>query len=97
MLAGLYQVLMDKGLMKDDKGELVFYKTVIGGSVVGAAGACAGSPFYLVKVHLQSQASKEIAFGHQHHHEGTLSALHKIYNQYGVRLLCKSQKLHTIY
>lgn len=74
--------------MKDEKGELVFYKTVIGGSVVGAAGACAGSPFYLVKVHLQSQASKEIAFGHQHHHEGTWNALTKIFSQYGVSIWC---------
>lgn len=78
---------MDKGFMKDEKGELVFYKTVIGGSFVGAAGACAGSPFYLVKVHLQSQASKDIAFGHQHNHEGTWSALKKIYSTYGVSFL----------
>lgn len=83
--AGLYQILMDKGLMKDEKGELIFYKTAIGSSAAGVVGACASSPFYLVKVHLQSQASKEIAFGHQHQHEGTWKAFAKIYRDSGVR------------
>lgn len=71
--------------MKDKDGNLVFYKTVIGGGLVGASGGVVASPLYLVKVHLQSKAANEIAFGHQHNHKGVLSALRNIYGEHGVR------------
>lgn len=70
--------------MKDKQGNMVFYKTVIGGGLVGAAGGLLASPFYLIKVHLQSKAASKIAFGHQHDHQGTWSAFRKIYNEHGV-------------
>lgn len=85
LVPGTYQVLMDKGLLKDKNGELVFYKNVVAGGAVGGVGTFIASPLYLVKVHLQAEAAKEIAFGHQHHHEGTWKALKKIYAQHGVR------------
>lgn len=78
---------MDKGLLKDERGQLVFYKNVIAGGVVGGCGTFLASPLYLVKVHLQSQAAQEIAFGHQHGHEGTWKALRNIYVQHGVTIL----------
>lgn len=83
-LPGTYQVLMDKGLLKDKNGELVFYKNVVAGGVVGGVATFLASPLYLVKVHMQAEAAKEISFGHQHHHEGTWKALRKIYAQHGV-------------
>ncbi|KAF2880643.1 hypothetical protein ILUMI_25537 [Ignelater luminosus] len=82
---GSYQILSDNGFTKDKNGEIVFYKAVIVGGVCGVLGGVIGSPFFLVKTHLQAQAAKEIAFGHQHNHEGTWKAFKKIYREYGFR------------
>jgi solute carrier family 25 protein 34/35 len=82
---GLYQILDDKGYMKDKKGNLVFYKSVLIGGFAGASGAFIASPFYLIKTHLQSQASKEIAFGHQYHYKGTWSGLWGVFKEQGVK------------
>lgn len=57
---------------------------MIVGGVCGVLGGVIGSPFFLVKTHLQAQAAKEIAFGHQHNHEGTWKAFKNIYREYGV-------------
>lgn len=38
----------------------------------------------MIKTHLQSQAAKSIAVGHQHNHEGTWQALIKISREQGV-------------
>ena len=70
--------------MKDNKGKLVFYKSLLVGGFAGATGAFIASPFYLIKTHLQSQASKEIAFGHQYHYKGTWSGLWGILKEQGV-------------
>ncbi|RZC33592.1 Iso dh and/or Mito carr domain containing protein [Asbolus verrucosus] len=82
---GLYQILDDKGYMKDKNGKLVFHKSVLIGGFAGASGAFIASPFYLIKTHLQSQASKEIAFGHQYHYKGTWSGLWNIFKEQGVK------------
>lgn len=70
--------------MKDEKGELVFWKSTLTAGAIGGSGAFIASPFYLVKVHFQSKASKEIAFGQQYNYEGTWSALRKIFREFGV-------------
>lgn len=52
----------------------------------GCLGGIAGSPLYLVKVHLQSQSfTKEIAVGHQYSHRGTFHGLKHIYSTHGLR------------
>ncbi|KAL3269381.1 hypothetical protein HHI36_008451 [Cryptolaemus montrouzieri] len=81
---GSYQILQQKGFMSDKDGNLVFYKSAIIGGLCGSFGAYLASPFYLVKTHLQAEASKEIAFGHQHKHTGTWSAFQNIYKKEGV-------------
>ncbi|XP_031349945.1 solute carrier family 25 member 35-like isoform X2 [Photinus pyralis] len=82
---GTYQILYDKGYTKDKNGNSIFYKSVLVGGVCGMLGAWTGSPLYLVKTHLQAQAAKEIAFGHQHNHEGAWQAFKHIYNAQGIK------------
>lgn len=48
-------------------------------------GSCLGSPFFLVKTHMQSYADSKVAVGFQRNHEGMLSAFRKIYAIRGIR------------
>lgn len=81
---GIYQAAHSRGLITNKKGETILWRSVIVGSISGAAGAAASSPLFLVKTHLQSQSTSKIAVGHQHNHTGTLSALNNIYKEHGV-------------
>lgn len=58
--------------------------SVLIGGFGGVLGQLASSPLFLVKTHLQAEATAAIAVGHQHHHKGTLNALQTIYSRYGV-------------
>ncbi|KAK5645020.1 hypothetical protein RI129_006320 [Pyrocoelia pectoralis] len=82
---GLFQTLNDKGFTKNEKGETVLYRTIMLGGVCGSLGAVVGSPLYLVKTHLQTQAAQQISFGHQHNHDGTVDAFRNIYSQQGIK------------
>ncbi|XP_018334242.1 solute carrier family 25 member 35-like isoform X2 [Agrilus planipennis] len=82
---GLYQTALKKGILTDENGKTVFYKSFIISSVCGAAGAFVGSPLFLIKTQLQSQAVQQIAVGFQHNHRGAISALKTIYSQHGLR------------
>ncbi|KAJ1916808.1 Mitochondrial oxaloacetate carrier protein, partial [Tieghemiomyces parasiticus] len=57
---------------------------VLSGMVAGIAGACVGSPLYLIKTRMQSY-STAAGVGHQHHYTGTWGALRRILRQDGVR------------
>lgn len=52
---------------------------------VGSMGSCLGSPFFLVKTHMQSYADTKVAVGFQRKHEGMMSAFRKIYAVRGIR------------
>ncbi|GAB6019783.1 hypothetical protein CHUAL_001331 [Chamberlinius hualienensis] len=82
---GTYQTFVDLGLTKAPNGDVSFIKSVVAGAVAGCFGGAVGSPMYLVKTHLQSQAASSIAVGHQHNHQSTSSALYKIFCDHGVR------------
>ncbi|KAF4532356.1 hypothetical protein B566_EDAN003660 [Ephemera danica] len=82
---GAYQIAEHEGWTRDKNGKTTVIKSVVIGAVTGSAGAIAGSPMYLVKTQLQSQAASEIAVGHQHQHKGMLQALWAIYSQRGIR------------
>lgn len=73
-----------KGYVTDKEGNIIFYKTVLLGGVGGVVGQLCSSPLFLVKTHLQAQAAKSIAVGHQHNHEGTWKALRNIFREQGV-------------
>ncbi|XP_008198494.2 solute carrier family 25 member 35 isoform X1 [Tribolium castaneum] len=85
MRLGTFQFGENHGYVTDSEGNLVFYKSVIVGGTGGVVGQYFASPFFLVKTHLQSQAAKAIAVGHQHEHEGTWSAFKKIYHTSGIK------------
>ncbi|XP_065173330.1 solute carrier family 25 member 35-like [Atheta coriaria] len=82
---GSYQYLVKQGMVTDDRGKTIFWRSALASAATGAAGAFFGSPLFLIKTQLQSQAAKQIAVGHQHHHTGTLVALKQIYHTYGVK------------
>lgn len=83
---GTYQFADSHGLIRNKQGEVVFYKSVIWGSIGGASGAAVCSPFFLVKTQLQSQAADSIAVGYQHNHKGSWVALKNIYKLHGVNI-----------
>lgn len=80
---GSYSVIESSGYIHTN-GRVSAIKTTVAGAVAGVVGAVMGSPIYLVKTHLQSQAASSIAVGHQHEHQGMFHALRAIYRQHGV-------------
>ncbi|XP_022918303.2 solute carrier family 25 member 35-like [Onthophagus taurus] len=82
---GGYDYVIKKGYTKNERGETIFYKSVLAGGLAGNVGAFVASPFFLVKTHLQGQAAEQIAFGYQHHHAGMWSAFKKIFTEHGIQ------------
>ncbi|KAJ8966956.1 hypothetical protein NQ314_003178 [Rhamnusium bicolor] len=76
---GTYQWLHKNGYLTDKNGDTIIYKSAAGSAFSGAAGAFFGSPLFLIKTQLQSQAAQQIAVGTQHAHSGALHALKNIY------------------
>ncbi|KAJ3644136.1 hypothetical protein Zmor_026808 [Zophobas morio] len=82
---GTYQSLSNHGFICDSEGKTILYKSLLASSFSGAAGAFFGSPFFLIKTQLQSQAAEAIAVGHQHGHSGLTAALRTIYVKHGIK------------
>lgn len=80
---GSYAIIESSGYIHTN-GRVSAAKTTIAGALAGVVGAVMGSPVYLVKTHLQSQATSSIAVGHQYQHEGMVHALSAIYRQHGI-------------
>lgn len=83
---GLYQTLENKGALTDSEGKTILHKSALASACAGASGAFCGSPLFLIKTQLQSQAARQIAVGHQHGHRGALTAFKTIYSKHGVGL-----------
>ncbi|XP_063232890.1 solute carrier family 25 member 35-like isoform X3 [Bacillus rossius redtenbacheri] len=81
---GLYQAADDRGWTRDPAGHVSLLKAGTVAAVTGCAGGYVGSPFYLVKTHLQAQAADSVAVGHQHGHSGMTQGLRHVYQQHGV-------------
>uniref|UniRef100_A0A8C5AHT4 Solute carrier family 25 member 35 n=1 Tax=Gadus morhua TaxID=8049 RepID=A0A8C5AHT4_GADMO len=64
---GSYSLIESSGYIYTD-GRVSTFKTTLAGAAAGVAGGVTGSPLYLVKTHLQSQATSSIAVGHQYQH-----------------------------
>ncbi|KAK9502162.1 hypothetical protein O3M35_012746 [Rhynocoris fuscipes] len=80
---GGYQLAEQRRLNLKPNGEISLWRTMLIGCAMGIAGSISGSPLLLVKTRLQSQAAESIAVGHQHHIDGTISALKKAYKEGG--------------
>jgi len=82
---GTYQLAEKQGLTRRKDGTVDPFRSLFFGAVCGTFGAVVGSPFFLVKTHLQSKANvTSIAVGHQHEYKGMTSAFQAIYKKYGV-------------
>jgi len=62
-----------------------YLQNVFASGLAGVFGACVGSPFYLVKVRLQSSTKQEIAVGHQHHYKSMMQGLKETVTQEGFK------------
>lgn len=62
-----------------------FWRGYFWGAFGGAMGSCLGSPFYLVKTHMQSYSDAKVAVGFQRKHANMMSAFKKIYRKRGIR------------
>ncbi|XP_026747684.1 solute carrier family 25 member 35-like isoform X1 [Trichoplusia ni] len=82
---GSFRMAERRGLLKDSAGSVSLVRGALVAGVGGAMGSIAGTPFYLVKTRLQSQAARAIAVGHQHKHTGTWNALTDIFRREGVK------------
>ncbi|KAI5709427.1 hypothetical protein M8J76_013766 [Diaphorina citri] len=82
---GTYQVAEERGWTMGPDGNVYILNNIAVGLMAGGAGAFLGSPILLVKTHIQSRSSQQIAVGTQHHIDGIVKTLGKIYGQFGVR------------
>ncbi|XP_038861877.1 solute carrier family 25 member 35 [Salvelinus namaycush] len=80
---GSYSIIESSGYIHTD-GRVSAAKTTLAGAAAGVVGAVMGSPIYLVKTHIQSQATSSIAVGHQYQHQGMVHALAAIHKQHGI-------------
>lgn len=62
-----------------------FWRGYFWGGLSGSMGSCLGSPFFLVKTHMQSYADAKVAVGFQRKHRGLMAAFKKIYSVRGFR------------
>ncbi|KAF5278783.1 hypothetical protein FQR65_LT15511 [Abscondita terminalis] len=82
---GTYQLADSRGYIKDSEDNMIFYKCVLYGGLGGTIGQYFASPFFMIKTHLQSQASQRIAVGYQHNHLNTWTALKHIFREHGIK------------
>lgn len=86
---GLFQLAQDHGLTANEDGSLSAPKTMLISSCAGSIGAFLGSPFFLIKTQIQSQApiavskNATVALGVQHDHKGMISGFSTILRNRG--------------
>lgn len=83
---GIFQIIEDFGFTLDANLEPSIRLSAYSGAVSGAIGAFVGSPFFLLKTHMQVQsASAKIAVGYQHGYTSARSAFLEIYRKQGIK------------
>ncbi|ESN99191.1 hypothetical protein HELRODRAFT_155958 [Helobdella robusta] len=81
---GVYETLDNWGFIRLNGEQVSPFRSVIAAGLSGCVGAFVGSPFFMVKIQLQSMAVKDIAVGHQHCHHSMREAINTIYKQHGL-------------
>eukprot|EP01119_Soliformovum_irregulare_P007288 TRINITY_DN19692_c0_g1_i1.p1 TRINITY_DN19692_c0_g1~~TRINITY_DN19692_c0_g1_i1.p1 ORF type:complete len:302 (+),score=67.74 TRINITY_DN19692_c0_g1_i1:3-908(+) len=84
---GTYSVLKS-AMATDVSPALGFAQNVGAAALAGVCGAMVGSPFFLIKIRMQSQSSTN-QVGFQHHYSSTRDAFRQIWRQGGFRGLMK--------
>lgn len=82
---GGFHIAEEKKLNLNAKGEVSLARTAAIAGVMGAVTAYTGSPFFLLKVQLQSKSSESIAVGTQHDVRGVIPEFKKLYIAHGVK------------
>lgn len=82
---GIFDTALALGWTHDKKGHMSIWRSYLFGGLSGSIGSCLGSPFFLVKTHMQSYANAKVAVGFQRNHEGMIQAFRKIYSIRGIR------------
>lgn len=82
---GIFDTATTFGWTKNRDGHMSFWRGYFWGGLSGSMGSCLGSPFFLVKTHMQSYADAKIAVGYQRKHDSMMAAFKKIYNERGIR------------
>ncbi|XP_054740057.1 solute carrier family 25 member 35-like [Anastrepha obliqua] len=80
---GIYKMAMNNKWMHDKNGDVSFFYGLLWGATGGVSGSFCASPFFMVKIQLQSRANDNIAVGHQHQHSGMINAFRNILKQQG--------------
>ncbi|XP_011300481.1 solute carrier family 25 member 35-like [Fopius arisanus] len=81
---GSYKFSRTYGFTLNNEGQTDFLRTALVSGIAGCCGAVVGSPFYLVKIRMQSQAAKAIAVGHQHGYGSTSEAFRSLWREGGI-------------
>lgn len=82
---GVFDTATTFGWTKNKDGHMSFWRGYFWGGLSGSMGSCLGSPFFMIKTHMQSYADVKVAVGFQRKHEGMISAFKKIYSIRGIR------------
>lgn len=82
---GIFDTATTFGWTRNKDGHMSFWRGYFWGGLSGSMGSCLGSPFFLVKTHMQSYADVKVAVGFQRRHAGMISAFKKIYSVRGFR------------
>lgn len=81
---GSFQIMTNLGLLKGKDDSVSLFRTILAGGSAGCVGAIVGSPFYMVKTHLQCKTSSQIAVGYQHEHASMLQGFTAIIKERGI-------------
>lgn len=81
----MFDTISSMGWNKDKDGNMIFWRSYLLGGITGSMGSCLGSPFFLVKTHMQSYSPTDVAVGFQRNHHGMMDAFRKIYTARGIR------------
>lgn len=82
---GSFQIMTNMGLLQGSDKTVSFFRSVLAGASAGCVGAIVGSPFYMVKTHLQCRTTSQIAVGYQHTHGSMLEGFSTIVKEHGVK------------
>lgn len=82
---GVFDTATTFGWTKNNDGNMSFWRGYFWGGLGGSMGSCLGSPFFLVKTHMQSYADVKVAVGYQRKHDNMMAAFRKIYRERGIR------------
>ncbi|XP_023315746.1 brain mitochondrial carrier protein 1-like [Trichogramma pretiosum] len=82
---GGYNLAKNNELTLNEAGQVDVLRSLLVSGGTGCIGSAIGSPLYLVKTQLQSQAPSSIAVGTQHNHASTMAAFRELWRQGGLK------------